>query len=100
MYDMKHVSKIKKYGELAPATFQAFVAFDKAAFAEGALSVKVKELMGLAVAFTTQCAYCIEIHTKKAKAAGATEAEIAEAVFVSAAIRAGGSVVHGLHCLE
>jgi len=52
------------------------------------------------VAVTTQCAYCIEVHTKKAKAAGANDTEIAEAVMVSAAIRAGGSVTHGTHCLE
>lgn len=100
MYDMKQMTKLKKYAELTPATFQAFKEFDKAAFAEGALSVKLKEIIGLAVAFTTQCPYCIEIHAKRAKAAGATETEIAEAVMISAAIRAGGSVVHGVHCLE
>jgi AhpD family alkylhydroperoxidase len=100
VYDMKNVAKIKKLGQLAPQAMQAFRAFDAAAFAEGALSVKVKELMAVAVAVTTQCPYCIEIHSKKAKEAGATEPEIAEAVLVSAALRAGGSVTHGTHCLE
>jgi len=96
---MKHIAKLKKLGQLAPA-FDAFKAFDAAAFAEGALPVKVKELIAVAVAVTTQCPYCIEIHTKKAKAAGASENELAEAVLVSAALRAGGSVTHGTHCLE
>ena len=36
--------------------------------------MKYKELMAVAVALTTQCPYCIEIHTKKAKKVGATEA--------------------------
>lgn len=99
MYDMKHITKIKKLAELAPA-MKEFKAFDAAAFADGALPAKIKEVIAVAVAVTTQCPYCIEIHAKKAKAAGATEAELAEAILVSAALRAGGSVTHGLHCLE
>ena len=100
MYDSKHLGQIRKFLELTPATMKAFADFDKAAFADGALPVKIKELIGIAVAVTTQCPYCIEVHTKKAKAAGANETEIAEAVMVSAAIRAGGSITHGTHCLE
>lgn len=100
MYDLKTLAKIKKYQELTPAQFKAFVDFEKATYADGALPHKIKELIAIAVAVTTQCPYCIDIHTKKAKAAGASETEIAEAVMVSAAIRAGGSVTHGLHSLE
>jgi AhpD family alkylhydroperoxidase len=100
MYDMSNMKKMKKYGELAPAAWQGFLAFDKAAMADGALPAKTKELIALAVAMTTQCPYCIEIHGKRAKNAGCTEAEIAEAVFVAAALRAGGAVTHGTHCLE
>jgi len=100
MYDLKHLSKLRKYAELTPATMKAFADFDKAALADGALPVKMKELIAVAVAVTTQCPYCIDIHTKKAKLAGANETEIAEAVMVSAALRAGGSITHGLHCLE
>ena len=100
MYDMKNLTKLKKLGELAPEAFQGFVAFDEAAFKGGAIPLKYKELMAVAVALTTQCPYCIEIHTRKAREAGATEAEIAETVMVSAALRAGAAVVHGTHCLE
>jgi AhpD family alkylhydroperoxidase len=67
--------------------------------AEGAISVKNKELMALAVAFTTQCPYCIEIHAKRARTAGASDAEISEVVFISAALRAGAAVTHGTHAL-
>jgi AhpD family alkylhydroperoxidase len=56
--------------------------------------------MAVAVALTTQCPYCIEIHTKKARAAGCTEAELAETAMVAAALRAGGAITHGTHCLE
>jgi AhpD family alkylhydroperoxidase len=55
--------------------------------------------MAVAVALTTQCIYCIEIHTKRAREAGATEQELAEVVAVAAALRAGGAIAHGLHVM-
>ena len=100
MYDMANIKKLKKFGDLAPAAWQGFVAFDKAAMADGAIPAKTKELIALAVSMTTQCPYCIEIHNKKAKAAGCTEQEIAETILVAAALRAGAAVTHGTHCLE
>jgi AhpD family alkylhydroperoxidase len=100
MYDMKNLTKFPRLGELAPEAFRAFVAFDKAAFEGGAIPLKYKELMAVAVALTTQCPYCIEIHAKKAKKAGATEQELAETTLVAAALRAGGAVTHGTHTLE
>lgn len=100
MYDMKNLTKLKKLGELAPEAFKGFVAFDEAVFKEGAIPLKYKELMAVAVALTTQCPYCIDIHSKRAKKAGATEQELAEATLVAAALRAGGAVTHGTHTLE
>jgi AhpD family alkylhydroperoxidase len=100
MYDIKNLTKLKKYNELAPEAMKGFMEWDAAVFRDGALTNKTKELLAVAVAVTTQCPYCIDIHTKKAKKAGATEQELAEAIMVSAALRAGGSITHGLHCLE
>lgn len=97
MYDMKNMTKMKRLGELAPEAFKAFVAFDTAALKDGAIPGKYKELMSVAVALTTQCPYCIEIHMQKAKQAGATEQELAETTMVAAALRAGGAVAHGTH---
>ena len=99
MYDMDNMKKLRRFGDLAPAAWEGFVAFDKAAMAEGAIPAKTKELIAIAVAITTQCLYCIEIHAKRAKDAGCTEAEIAEAVMVAAVLRAGGAITHGTHCL-
>jgi len=100
MYDMKHLAKMKRMGELAPEAFQAFVAFDQAVVTGGVVPLKYKELIAVAVALTTQCPYCIEIHTRKAKKAGATEQELVEATLVTAALRAGGAMTHGTHTLE
>jgi AhpD family alkylhydroperoxidase len=100
MYDMKNLAKLERLGQLAPAAFKAFIAFDKAALEAGAIPVKYKELMAIAVALTTQCPYCIELHSRRAKKAGATEEELAETTLVAAALRAGGAMTHGTHTLE
>jgi AhpD family alkylhydroperoxidase len=100
MYDLKNIGKLAKLDELAPEAMKAFWAFDKAAFAAGSLDVKQKQLIAVAVALTTQCPYCIELHTKAARDAGATDPELAEAAIVAAAIRAGGSVTHATHLFK
>src|SRR6188472_3537300 len=100
MYDRKNLAKLKNIDANAPEGMKAFVAFDKAALAEGAIPVKYKELMALAVAFTTQCPYCIELHANKAREYGASDPEIAESVLVSAALRAGGAITHGTHAIK
>ena len=100
MYDMKNLSKMKNLETNAPEAMRAFVAFDRAALAEGAIPRKYKELMALAVAFTTQCPYCIELHANKAREMGASDQEIAEAVLVAAALRAGGAITHGTHAMK
>ena len=100
MYDAANLGKLAKLGELAPAAWAGFLTFDKAALADGAIPARTKELIAVAVAVTTQCPYCIDIHTKRARAAGCTEAVLAEAVLVAAALRAGGAVTHGTNCLE
>jgi AhpD family alkylhydroperoxidase len=100
MYDMKNLSKMQRLGELAPEAFKAFVAFDEAVVKHGVVPLKYKELIAVAVALTTQCPYCVELHQKKARKAGATEQELAETTLIAAALRAGGAVTHGTHALE
>jgi AhpD family alkylhydroperoxidase len=100
MYDMKNLAKMGTLGELAPEAFKAFVAFDEAVVRGGVIPLKYKELIAVAVALTTQCPYCIEIHSKKARKAGATSQELAETTLVAAALRAGGAITHGTHTME
>ncbi len=99
MYNKENLTRLKKMNDLSPEVMKAFWAFDKAAVAEGAIPVKYKELIAVAVALTTQCPYCIEIHTGNARRAGATETELTEAAMVSAALRAGAAVTHATHAL-
>src|SRR4029079_9973327 len=100
MYDMKNLAKLKNLEAHAPEAMKAFVAFDKAALAEGAIPQKYKELMALAVAFTTQCPYCVELNTHEVGKKGAAESEVAEAVLIAAALRAGAAITHGTHAMQ
>jgi AhpD family alkylhydroperoxidase len=86
--------------ELAPHVHDAFEAFSRAVFAEGALPEKTKQLIAVAVAHTTQCPYCIQGHTKLAHRKGATDEEIMEAIWVAAEMRAGGAYAHSTLALE
>jgi len=52
-------------------------------FGETKIPAKYKELMGLAVAATIKCPYCIYFHTHAAKTNGATDDEIAETAFLA-----------------
>ncbi len=99
MYNHENLTKLKKMEDLAPEVMKAFWAFDKAALAEGAIPVKYKELIAVAVALTTQCPYCIGIHSSNARKAGATDVEIAEAALIAASLRAGAAVTHATHAL-
>jgi AhpD family alkylhydroperoxidase len=100
MYDMKNMAQLQKLGGVAPEALKSLVVFDETVFKDGVIPLKYKELMAVAVALATQCPYCIEIHSKKARKAGATEQELAETTLIAAALRAGGAITHGTHTLE
>ena len=85
---------------LAPKPADAFKAFSKSVFAEGALTVKTKQLIAVAVAHVTQCPYCIRSHTRAAVAHGSTAEEIMEAIWVAAEMRAGATYAHSALALD
>ncbi len=99
MYNMDNLKKLGTLEQYASHAMKAYQALDEAALAAGVIPKKYKELMAVAVALTTQCPYCLEIHKKNAISAGATVEELAEATFVAAALWAGAAVVHGTHLL-
>jgi AhpD family alkylhydroperoxidase len=100
MFDMKNLTRLKKLDENAPASMKAFWAFDKEAFQPGVIDVLHKQLMAVAVALTTQCPYCIELHLRAARKEGATDQMLAETAVVAAAMRAGAAVTHSSHLFK
>ena len=89
-----------KLAELKGDVLDAFTRFNTKAFAAGALATREKELIAVAAAHITRCPYCIEVHSKRAKEAGATEEEIAEAIFVAVAMSAGATLAHANLCMQ
>lgn len=89
-----------KRSALAPSAEAAFRDFSASVFAEGALSVKIKQLIAVAAAHVTQCPYCIRGHTKAALKSGATREEIMEAIWVAAEMRAGAAYAHSALALD
>jgi len=90
----------KELTELHPELMKGFGALNRAAAATPHLDAKTREFIALAVAVTTRCQGCIEAHARKAKAAGATKAEIAEALGVAVALNAGAALTYSMHVLD
>ena len=61
----------------------------------GALDAKTKQLIALGVAAQIPCAYCVFAHTKFAKAAGATDVQIKEAIATAALVRFNSTMLNG-----
>ncbi|MEI7714803.1 MAG: carboxymuconolactone decarboxylase family protein [Mycobacterium sp.] len=78
-----------------PDVYKGFAALSSAAFTEGALSRKVKELVALAIGVVEGCDGCIAAHAKAAADAGATPQEAAEAIGVTFLMHGGPATIHG-----
>jgi AhpD family alkylhydroperoxidase len=86
--------------ELAPGAASAFNDFSKAVFADGALSIRIKNIIAVAVAHVTQCPYCIRGHTRAALREGASHEELMEAIWVAAEMRAGAAFAHSIIAID
>jgi AhpD family alkylhydroperoxidase len=100
MYPQATKALAQQRSELTPEIEAAFRQFSKVVFQEGALPRKTKQLIAVAVAHVTQCPYCIKGHTRAAQRDGATPAELMEAIWVAAEMRAGGAYAHSALALE
>jgi AhpD family alkylhydroperoxidase len=95
-HDPDDLKLLRELRNIAPPEFKAWADLDGiVARQDGAIPRKYRELIAIAVAHVTQCPYCIEVHVKNAKKAGATRQELAETIFLAAALRAGGAAAHG-----
>ncbi|MEU1308818.1 carboxymuconolactone decarboxylase family protein [Streptomyces cinnamoneus] len=89
--------RARSVGSGAPAEFAAWLAFQQAVDREdGAVPRRYRELISVAVALVTQCSYCLDVHTAAARRHGVTAEELSETAFVTASVRAGGTLAHAL----
>lgn len=88
-------------GEAAPEVMGAFGSLmATTAGTDGALSVKVKELISLAIAITVRCDGCIAHHVNAVIKAGATREELVETIGVAQLMGGGPSTVYGIEALQ
>ncbi len=95
-YHPAHLGRFSEIGEEAPELAKKFFDWYGAVFNAGALTVREKALIALAVAHSVQCPYCIDAYTSDCLKNGADGEQMTEAVHVAAAIRSGASLVHGI----
>jgi 4-carboxymuconolactone decarboxylase len=99
-YKPDHLAHFSDIAEGNDELARKFFDYYGSVFADGALSVREKALIALAVAHAVQCPYCIDAYSTECLKQGADLEQMTEAVHVSTAIRGGASLVHGLQMLE
>ncbi len=95
--DLKQFKEISRWNEKLGKKFFEYYG---QVFEDGALSKREKALIALAVAHAIQCPYCIDAYTTESLEQGATEEQMMESPHVTAAIRGGASLVHGVQMMN
>ena len=80
--------------------YEAFLEMERAAFVDGALPKKQKELIAVGISVATDCESCMQWHIEQAAAAGASEPEVLEAVEVGIEMTGGPGTVSARFALE
>ena len=83
-----------------PEVYAGFGALSQAAFADGALDRRTKELIALAIGVVEGCDGCIASHAQAAARAGATRQEAAEAIGVTFLMHGGPATIHGARAYD
>ena len=85
---------------LKSRVYQAFLELEKAAFSDGALPRKIKELIALGISVVVDCESCMQWHIEQAAKAGASMEEVLEAVEVGIEMGGGPATVSARFALE
>jgi len=93
-YETKDLADFANIGEFSPVQGEKYFEYYGAAMTSGALSVREKALIALAVAATQKCPYCIDAYTNQCLSLGVSSDEMMEAVHVGAAMVAGVVLAH------
>ncbi len=83
-----------------PEVMGAFNQLARSASAEGALDLKTKELIALAIGIACRCEGCIGFHTKKLVKTGASREELQEMLGMAVFMGGGPSLMYAAEALE
>ena len=105
MDKLREMSKRRKaaHSELVSLksnVYKAFLEMEKAAYSDGALAKKYKELIAVGTSVVINCESCMQWHIEQAASAGATKREVLEAVEVGMELGGGPATVSARFALE
>lgn len=86
--------------KLDSGVYKAFMQMEQAAFSDGALPGKVKELIAVGISVKIDCESCMQWHIEQAAAAGASLREVLEAVEVGIEMGGGPATVSARFALD
>ena len=92
--------RLQQLGSEIPGPYTGFARLHKKTMADGALSTKTKEMMALAISIVARCDGCIAYHTHNAVEAGATRAELLEAISVGLMMGGGPGSIYAAHAYD
>ncbi|MEW5826778.1 MAG: carboxymuconolactone decarboxylase family protein [Candidatus Bipolaricaulota bacterium] len=84
----------------ATLSIRRFFALDHDAYAEGALTRREKELLGLAASMVLRCDDCVAYHLREAHACGAERAAVVETLGVALVVGGSITIPHLRHAFE
>lgn len=90
----------KRLQDLKSPVYAAFLKMEQAAYSDGVLSKKHKELVAVGISVVINCESCMEWHISQAAQTGATEKEILEALEVGIEMGGGPATAHARFALE
>ncbi len=92
--------RLTQLGQKLPGPMTGFARLHKKAVEEGALAMKVKEMMALAISIVVGCDGCIAYHVHDAVQAGATRQELLETLGVALLMGGGPGSIYAAHALD
>ena len=85
---------------LRSKVYEAFLEMEKAAFSDGSLPKKTKELIAVGISVVIDCESCMQWHIEQAAKAGASEKEVLEAIEVGMEMGGGPATVSARFALR
>jgi len=99
-YNADDLGKFGNIGDWQKPLADKFFSYYGDVFKDSALTAREKSLIALAVSHAVQCPYCIDAYSNDAFEKGWSEEQMMEAVHVTAAIKGGAALVHGVQMMN
>ncbi len=94
------LQSLGKLSKTSPDMMSAFTQLSQSANKEGALSLKTKELIAVAIAVAGRCDPCIGFHVQKLVKLGTTQEELVEMLNVAVYMGGGPSLMYAAETLK